>query len=264
MSGPVVVCDLDGVIWLAEDPIKGADEGVAILRQAGAEMCFLTNNSSLTPSRYVAKLGSCGVAAMPAEVLTSAIAAAELAASRLGPGATILAVAGEGVKEALSGKGFAVVQEGPCDAVVVGWHREFDFEAMSRATAAVLGGAWLIATNDDPTYPVPGGVVPGNGALVASVATATGQAPTVAGKPNAATVDMLARRYGAGSQRGVVIGDRPTTDGRLASALSWPFALVLSKVSRSSEAERAAAGSAALVGDSLREIAHEVVGLWRH
>jgi ribonucleotide monophosphatase NagD (HAD superfamily) len=36
-------------------------------------------------------------------------------------------------------------------------------------------------------------------------------------------------RQRAGS-RGVVVGDRPTTDGALAEALGWPFALVLSGV----------------------------------
>jgi ribonucleotide monophosphatase NagD (HAD superfamily) len=38
---------------------------------------------------------------------------------------------------------------------------------------------------------------------------------------------LIRERYGP---LGVVVGDRPTTDGALADALGWPFALVLSGV----------------------------------
>jgi glycerol-1-phosphatase len=85
----------------------------------------------------------------------------------------------------------------------------------------------FVATNNDPTYPVDGGVVPGAGALAAAVATAAGRTPEVAGKPEAPMVELIRSRFG---NVGVVVGDRPTTDGALATALGWPFALVLSGV----------------------------------
>jgi ribonucleotide monophosphatase NagD (HAD superfamily) len=84
-----------------------------------------------------------------------------------------------------------------------------------------------VATNLDATYPVPGGLIPGAGSLVAAVATAAGATPEVAGKPEAATVGLIQARFGS---TGVVVGDRPSTDGALATALEWPFALVLSGV----------------------------------
>ena len=40
-------------------------------------------------------------------------------------------------------------------------------------------------------------------------------------------VGLIRERFGS---RGVVVGDRPSTDGALADALGWPFALVLSGV----------------------------------
>ena len=88
-------------------------------------------------------------------------------------------------------------------------------------------GARFVATNLDATYPVPGGLIPGAGSLVAAVATAAGASPEVAGKPEAPTVGLIRERYG---DIGVVVGDRPSTDGALATALGWPFALVLSGV----------------------------------
>ncbi|MGH9033346.1 MAG: HAD hydrolase-like protein, partial [Acidimicrobiia bacterium] len=77
------------------------------------------------------------------------------------------------------------------------------------------------------TYPVPGGMLPGSGAITAAVATASGRTPEVAGKPEAPTVALVRERFGTS---GIVVGDRPSSDGALAAALGWPFALVLSGV----------------------------------
>ena len=84
-----------------------------------------------------------------------------------------------------------------------------------------------MATNLDATYPVPGGLVPGSGAIAAAVATASGRTPEVAGKPEAPMAALVRERLGS---KGVVVGDRPSSDGRLAEVLGWPFALVLSGV----------------------------------
>jgi glycerol 3-phosphatase-2 len=93
----------------------------------------------------------------------------------------------------------------------------------------VRNGARFVATNLDATYPVPGGMIPGSGAIAAAVATASGRAPEVAGKPERPMVDLIRSRIGSS---GTVVGDRPSTDGALADALGWPFALVLSGVTQ--------------------------------
>ena len=225
IDGPVVCCDLDGVIWRGDEPVPGSAEGVERIRAAGMRVAFLTNNSSARVDDYVDKLRRMGVDAGPGDVLTSAGAAAELLVGSMPVGSTVFACAGDGVVEAVRAAGFEVVYDGPADAVVVGWHRTFDFDELARAATAIRGGARFVATNLDPTYPMPSGVLPGNGAIVAAVATAAGCAPEVAGKPGPAMVAMVRRRLG---DIGVMIGDRPSTDGALAAALGWPFALVLS------------------------------------
>ena len=60
-----------------------------------------------------------------------------------------------------------------------------------------------------------------------AVTTAAGRDPEVAGKPAAPAVDYVRRHLGP---RGVMVGDRPSTDGAFAAALGWPFALVLSGI----------------------------------
>ena len=129
----------------------------------------------------------------------------------LAPGAAVLACAGPGVVEALeAARARVVVAAGPVDAVVVGFHRDFDFDGLTRAADAARGGALFVATNLDPTYPIDGGVVPGAGALAAAVATAAGRAPEVAGKPERPMAELVRSRFG---ERGRG-GGRPAVDRR--------------------------------------------------
>jgi ribonucleotide monophosphatase NagD (HAD superfamily) len=59
------------------------------------------------------------------------------------------------------------------------------------------------------------------------VATASGTAPEVAGKPHRPTADAIRARA---HDLSLGVGDSPATDGALAAQLGLPFALVLSGV----------------------------------
>ena len=145
--------------------------------------------------------------------------------------ARVLASAGPGVVEALEEQGLAVVAAPPADAVVVGFHRDFDFDRLTRAADAVRAGAVYVATNLDPTYPVPGGMIPGAGrARRRGVDRGRPPRPPSRASRSSRWPTSCAARYG---RTGIVVGDRPSTDGAFAAALGWPFALVLSGVAGS-------------------------------
>lgn len=246
----VWLLDLDGVVWLGDTAIPGAAGAVSRLRADGKQVVFLTNNSAHTVADYVVRLTKMGISVSRSDILTSA----EAATSLLEQGSTALVFAGAGVEESLARAGVRVVRSGRADAVVVGFHREFDFSGLAAAVSAVLGGARLIGTNDDATYPTPHGPLPGAGSLLAAVAYASGATPTVAGKPNDPTVSLVRQRFGAID---VVVGDRPSTDGELARRLGARFALVLSGVTDANHGrldpapDTEAADLAALVTDEL-------------
>ena len=103
-------------------------------------------------------------------MLTSALAAAVL----VQPGERVLVCGGPGVVEAVEARGCTVVTDGPCEAVMVGFHRNFDYDGLRRAATAVHRGARLIGTNDDATYPTPDGPIPGGGAILAAVSVGSG------------------------------------------------------------------------------------------
>jgi HAD superfamily hydrolase (TIGR01450 family) len=219
----VVLCDLDGVVWLARQPIDGAPEAIARLRERGRRVLFVTNNS-VSPVREVElALGSLGVPAH-GDVLTSAQAAAFL----LAPADRVLVAGAAGVVEAVEARGAVVTESDDADAVVVGLHDHFDYHGLELASTAIRNGARFIATNDDATFPTPDGPIPGAGALVAAVRTASATAPIIAGKPHQPMADLVVDRCGAGFSpaRAVVVGDRASTDGRFAATLGCRFVLV--------------------------------------
>ena len=221
-----VLCDLDGVVWLAHQPIPGSVEAIARLRAAGHRVLFVTNNSSARVEDQEAALAAIGIPAV-GDVLTSAQAAAQL----VQPGERALACAGEGVVQALQARGAVVVDDGDADAVVVGWHRSFDYEGLTRAARAVSRGARLVGTNDDATYPTPDGPIPGGGSILAAVQTAAGVAPVIAGKPYEPMAALVRSIVGDdGARAAVMVGDRPSTDGLFARTIGCRYAHVDSGV----------------------------------
>lgn len=227
-KGGTWIIDLDGVIWLSGEPILGVDEAISSLNRLGVRTVFVTNNSSLRHVDLVQRLAYCGIDGKGLDVLSSVDALAYL----IRKGSRVLAIAGDGVYEALSTIEVQVVTEGAIDVVLIGWTRQFSYEHLTQAMIAIRNGARLIGTNQDPTYPTPNGLLPGTGSLLAAVATASGVLPEIAGKPHEATVRMLRERI---EDIRLVVGDRPGTDGALASKLGVPYALVLSGVTKESD-----------------------------
>ena len=220
------ILDCDGVAWLADDVIPGVPEAVARLREAGNRILFITNNSSRRIGDLLEKFEGMGMPIDADELVTSAQAAAAM----LEQGTTALVCAGEGVWEALEARGIEPVHEGDADAVVVGFHKSFDYGRLEAAYQAVRSGARLIGTNGDVTYPTPKGPIPGGGALLAAVAAATSVEPDIAGKPHQPMADLVRERLGGDVDDGILVGDRPDTDGLMARRLDVPFALVFTGV----------------------------------
>ena len=222
------IVDLDGVVWLSGEPIGDVAGAVSLLRSRGARVVFATNNSATTVDELGNRLRRVGIEARAADLVSSAGAVASL----LEAGQSVEVLAEAGVFEALERRGVLTDRSGPVDAAVVGWTRSFTFDTVAAASDAARSSGRLLATNEDPTHPTPEGLVPGSGALIAAVATASGVAPEFAGKPHEAMATLMRHQFGfeAGDPRVVMVGDQPGTDGRLAERLRIPFALVDSGV----------------------------------
>lgn len=220
-----VVCDLDGVVYLGDQPTSGAREALLALEEAGLTISFATNNSAREPAAVAAKLARVvGYDAGTDQIITSSLVAASLIDE--GP---VLIMGESGVEAAVLEAGFTLTDDaGSAATVVVGLDRNLSYERVALAAAAARAGARLIVTNRDPTFPAQSGLLPGAGACAAAVETAAGVRGVTAGKPSEAMRGMIERRHPEGPIW--MVGDRPDTDVALANGGRWRSILVLTGV----------------------------------
>lgn len=221
------ILDMDGTLFRGSDPLPNAVEAVAGLRRGGAEVRYLTNNSTQKRETYVAKLSSMGFEVRPEWVYSSALGAAELLRGTIDHAQV---VGEEGLIQALIDAGIKV---GPRpDAVVVGMCRHFDYSLLNDSLQSLLDpNVRFVATNRDATYPLEGNrLVPGAGSIVAAIATACGREPEVVGKPSPFLIEWILRDAGVAPVDALVVGDRMDTDIEAGIRAGCSTHLVLSGV----------------------------------
>ncbi|MEI6622263.1 MAG: HAD-IIA family hydrolase [Actinomycetes bacterium] len=227
-----LLLDLDGVIYIGQQPVAHAAQAIEQCRsQFGVAVAFVTNNASRTPDSVSDQIQEIGLAARPADVVTSAQAVASHLARELPAGAKVLVVGGPGLVVALTECGLVpvtLVSERPV-AVAQGFDPSVDWRMLAQAAGALHLGLPWVASNLDMTLPTELGRAPGNGSLVAALTTATGRVPISMGKPEAELVLEGIRRTGAA--RPLVVGDRLDTDIAAAHAAKVPSLLVLTGIS---------------------------------
>jgi phosphoglycolate/pyridoxal phosphate phosphatase family enzyme len=280
MSGEplrMVAFDIDGVVVRGGAVLPGARQALEEVTRRGLLLRFVTNNSTRHRSEIAQRLAGLGLPVTADLVLTSAAATARWLSSEADPGAVVLVVGGAGLVRELAEVGLdsvpvrewvaarkrvggptgSAATAGPPAAVVVGLDREFDYDALTAAQQAILAGALFVATNTDATFPVEGAVLPGGGAIVAAVATATGREPVVIGKPEPRLAQALVEAVGASPRSILFIGDRLETDIEMARRAGMRSALVLTGVTKGSDL----GGPGAPMPDHVLETLEELPGL---
>ena len=208
--------DMDGVIYLNQQPIPEAIAFVGRLREMRKGILFLTNNSKYTRSEYREKLAGMGIEAGEEEFMTASVAtAAFLAENHDLEGRTAYVIGGRGLVEALSGTRLRLLtgEDGrSADFVIVGWDTELTYDKLRIASLALHAGATFIATNYDATFPAPDGLWPGAGSIVAALETAAGREALVVGKPSVYIMQAALTEMGGKADTTLMIGDRLETD----------------------------------------------------
>ncbi len=235
-----LILDMDGVIWKSDAPIGNLPDIFKRIEARGLKYVFATNNGTKTPEQYVATLDKLGVRVSAQQIVTSALGTAYMLGQRFPRGTKVFMVGEDGVQKSLGEKGFEILsvenaQE--ADVFVMGIDREINFNKMREATLLVRRGVPFYATNPDKTFPTPRGEIPGAGAWISVITTATGVEPIYAGKPFPFMMELSLERLGAKKQEALVVGDRLETDIAAGQAVGCPCALVLSGVSTREQAE---------------------------
>ena len=235
-----LIIDMDGVIWKGDAPIGDLPAIFSRIRERGLKFVFATNNSTKTSEQYVAGLKDFGVEVEIWQVITSSQAVAHAVAQKFPRGTKVLMIGEDGLRIPLEQEGFEIiaVENAPqAQVVVMGFDRGINFSKVSEATLLVRNGVPFYATNMDKTFPTPRGQIPGAGAWISVITTATNLQPTVAGKPFPFLMEFALEKLGTEKAETLVIGDRLETDIAAGQAVGCPTALVLSGVSTKEQAD---------------------------
>ena len=250
-----VIMDLDGCVYLGGEPIAGAAEAITALREGGKRVAFVTNDPRSSTEDYVQRLWGMGVQASMADVVTVGGAVQHLLAERY-RGRTVYAIGTDALLRHVADSGLRLLNGTDlatrADVVVVGGTEELVYEHLRVAALALRRGADFLVTGRDPTYPMPDGLWPGTGAIVAALEYATERTAAVVGKPEPQLFITALDRLGDGPT--LVVGDRLDSDVAAAAKAHLDAALVLSGGTSPEEAAAAKDPKPVRVAADLREL----------
>ena len=225
-----LILDMDGVLWLGDQPIGDLPAIFERIHQLGLRTCLVTNNASRSVSFFQEKLRSFAVQIEAWQVISSGHALVYLLKKDHPEIRRLFLIGEQGLVELLIEEGYQLVDQ-DAEAIIVSLDRALTYEKLRQASRMVRDGALLLATNRDPTLPRPDGLDPGAGVMVAAMETASGVSASFAGKPKPYAYQLAIERMGLTPSETLVVGDRLATDIAGAQELGCRTALVLSGVS---------------------------------
>ncbi len=206
------IIDLDGTMYLGDQPIEQAPAFIQALREKEKKFLFLTNNSTKVPADVCQKLKDCGVEAYEDEIYTSSMACLDYLLTK--DVQTVYLIGEGGIEEAVRSSHIQIKQEGLVDAVVVGLDRHVTYEELAQASLMIQDGAELVVTNPDSGLPTDQGLIPGAGAISAFLETASQRPATVIGKPEAIMMNKAVEALEVDKAECLMVGDNYQTDIR--------------------------------------------------
>jgi HAD superfamily hydrolase (TIGR01450 family) len=250
-----LIVDLDGCVWVGDDPLPGAVDAIAALREAEKRIVFATNDSRHALEDHVRKLWAIGLKASLADVVSAGAAMQHLLAETR-RGRTAFVIGGESFHRHVADAGCRILNgtdlASRAELVLVAHDEHLAYDDLRNAALAARRGAELLATSRDPTLPMPDGLWPGTGAILAAVETASGRSAAIVGKPEPQLFYTALDRLGDG--RTLVVGDRLDSDVAAAAKAGLDSVLVLTGGTSRAEAEAAEDPRPTAIAESLAKL----------
>ena len=138
------------------------------------------------------------------------------------------------------------------ELVLVAGTDDVVYDDLRNAVLALRRGADFLATSRDATLPMPDGLWPGTGAILAAVEVGSGRTASIVGKPEPQLILTALDRLGEGQT--LVVGDRLDSDIAAAAKAKLESALVLTGGTTREEAEAAKDPRPTKIAASLAEL----------
>jgi 4-nitrophenyl phosphatase len=219
------IFDIDGTLALADkrlsgyQPLPGACDLLALLRQRGLPYVGFTNGSTKTPMQLSQALTKIGIEMDERHTMTPVSVAIDLFQRRRYK--RLLVLGGEGVWKPLVEAGFDVVRSperaDDAEAVLIGWHPEFGLGDLDAACRAVWAGAAFYTVSKAAVVASREGRTLGiSGALAAAVRSVTSKSALVVGKPSAQALACASARLGVKPAQMAIVGDDISLENAMA------------------------------------------------
>ena len=203
-----LLLDLDGVLYVEDEPIDGAADAVAALRGSGLQLRFVTNTTSRSRAQTLEKLARLGFGVAERELVTPAALAVEHCRER--GHRRVALVMDADVKEDF---GELEEVEAGAEAVIVGdLGAAFGYDVLNRAFRLVMDGAELVALQKNRYWLTADGLSLDVGPFVAALEYATQREAFVVGKPSPGFFELVLRGLGVGPEDAAMVGDDVETD----------------------------------------------------
>ncbi|GMR00522.1 MAG: TIGR01458 family HAD-type hydrolase [Zetaproteobacteria bacterium] len=206
MAIAAILLDLDGVLYIGDQPLPDAAWAVHHLHEAGFKLAGITNTT--TQSRHVIteKLAEMNIPLAENQIHTPAA----LAMARIGHKSARLFIRDElrddfpGIRE----------DENQPDFVIMGdiGGEGYPPETLREIFLHMMNGAQLLALHKNRCWQKPDGLHLDLGVFVAAIEYATGRKAEILGKPSADFFHDICRNIGADPAQTLMVGDDVESD----------------------------------------------------
>jgi HAD superfamily hydrolase (TIGR01458 family) len=245
-----LMLDLDGVLYVEDEPVPGAVEAVRRLRERGLALRFVTNTTSRPRRQILARLTRLGCEVPPDELLTPAALAVRYCRDR--GHERVALVMNEAVREDFAA--LVAADDDDVDAVIIGDCGDaFGYAVLNRAFRHVMGGAELIALQKNRYWRTPDGLSLDVGPFVAALEYATDRDAVVIGKPAPEFFASALAGMALSAEQVAMVGDDVESD--IGGALSAGLAGILVRTGKfRAEALRRATPQPTAVVESIADV----------
>jgi HAD superfamily hydrolase (TIGR01458 family) len=200
-----ILADLDGTLYVGDEPVAGAREALRRLKSSGILVRCVTNTTRRPRSAVHAQLESLGFEVAEGEIFTPARAAARFLGDR-----SCFPLIDDSLREDLAG---VRLTDGQPDFVLVGDLGEgFGYGRLNEAFRRLMEGAGLLALQKNRYWLAADGLSLDAGPFVAALEYASGKTATVVGKPQENFFRLALEELGLEAGEVAMVGDDPESD----------------------------------------------------
>jgi HAD superfamily hydrolase (TIGR01458 family) len=217
-----LLLDLNGVFYVANRTLPGAQAAIAALQSSGLPYRYVTNNTTQSTHSMSQSLQEMGLPIASTEIVTAAYAAV-LHLRQMGSPSVYLLLAEDAKQDFTE----FPVSETDAQVIVLGdMGDKWDYRLMNRAFRLMMQGAQLVALHRGKYWQWEAGLQLDIGAFVAGLEYATDQEAFVVGKPNPFFYKMALGELGLPAEAVAMIGDDLEADVKGAQAVGMKGVLV--------------------------------------